>query len=248
MPLKKNLSAGFSPPLSIAQEVSRYLEDKIIQNELKPGTRLVERSLSETLGVSRISIREAFRILELGGLVRIIPRKGAKVTSITRREIVEIYTLRANLVGLAAKLAALNIKKDDLAALTKLGKQMDEKSKKNDLKSYFQRNLKFHRLLSQAGGNQRLHQILENFGKETHLFRYISLSLPGRMQKSNAYHQNLIQAISKGDGEKAEKIARTILEEAGQALIEQSFKSPAEFPEFGKHVIPDESAGKKSLP
>lgn len=234
--LKERLPTGFSPPLSIAQEVSRFLENKIILNELKPGSRLVERNLAESLGVSRISIREAFRILELAGLVKIIPRKGAQVTAITEQEIEEIYTLRAYLVGLSAKLAARNIKREALTRLINLGKKMTEKSQKNDLKSYFQLNLKFHRLLRHAGGNQKLHQILENFGKQTHRFRYASLSLPGRMRKSNAYHQRLIEALRERNEEKAEKIARTIIEEAKQALIEHPFDESSNFRELFKRT------------
>jgi DNA-binding GntR family transcriptional regulator len=232
-------SPGFSPPISIAEGVARYLEDKIIQNELKPETRLIERNLSESLGVSRISIREAFRILALSGLVKIIPRKGAQVTAITRQEVEEIYTLRAYLVGLAAKLAARNISPGDLKELKKIAKQMAEKSAKSDLKSYFGLNLRFHRLLSQAGGNERLRQILGNFGKQTHRFRYASMSLPGRMQKSSAYHQRLIEAIRRREEDKAERIARTIVEEAGRALIEHPFDDSSDFPELFKKTRPE---------
>jgi DNA-binding GntR family transcriptional regulator len=231
-------SREFSPPLSIAEGVARFLENKIIQNELKPGTRLIERNLSESLGVSRISIREAFRILALSGLVKIIPRKGAQVTSITKQEVEEIYTLRAYLVGLGAKLAARNISREDLEDLEEIAALMAEKSQRNDLKSYFSLNLKFHRLLSQVGGNQRLHQVLENFGKQTHRFRYASMSLPGRMRKSSSYHQRLVEAIRKRDEERAEKIARTIIEEAGRALIEHPFDDSSDFPELFKKALP----------
>jgi len=231
-------SREFSPPVSIAEGVARFLESKIIRNELKPETRLIERNLSETLGVSRISIREAFRILALSGLVKIIPRKGAQVTAITKQEVEEIYALRAYLVGLGAKLAARNISREDLGELKKIASQMAEKSEKNDLRSYFSLNLKFHRLLSRVGGNQRLHQILENFGKQTHRFRYASLSLPGRMRKSSSYHQRLVEAIQKRDEERAEKIARTIIEEAGRALIEHPFDESSGFPELFKKTLP----------
>jgi DNA-binding GntR family transcriptional regulator len=232
MILKEKASAGFSLPRSISQEISLYLENKIIQNELKPGTRLIERNICASLGVSRISLREAFRILELSGLVKITPRKGAQVTAISRREIEEIYCLRTNLVGMAAKLAALHIKKDDLAKLIKICAQMNKKARKGDLRSYFQLNLKFHTLLSQAGGNRTLTQILENFGKKTQRFRFTSLSLPGRMKKSNSYHQLLIEAIKNGNGEEAEKIAATIIQEAEKALVEHPYSDSIDFAGF----------------
>jgi DNA-binding GntR family transcriptional regulator len=244
MALKEKASVGFSLPRSISQEISLYLENKIIQNELKPGTRLIERNICASLGVSRISLREAFRILELSGLVKITPRKGAQVTAISRREIEEIYYLRTHLVGMAAKLAALHIKKDELARLIKISTQMAEKAQKRDLRSYFQLNLKFHTLLSQAGGNRTLHQILENFGKKTQRFRFFSLSLPGRMQKSNSYHQLLIEAIKNGNGEEAEKIAATIIQEAGKALIQHAHNGSKYFPGFEDEPIQKVHAAK----
>lgn len=228
-PKTKTFFPDFSPPLSMAEGVARYLEEKIIQNELKPKTRLVERNLAESLGVSRISIREAFRILALSGLVKIIPRKGAQVTAITKQEVEEIYTLRIYLVGLAAKLAARNMGPEDMQELKKITKQMGEKSRKNDLKSYFVLHLKFHRLLSQAGGNQRLSEILGNFEKQTHRFRFASMSIPGRMRRSHYYHKRLLESIQDGNEKMAEKIARASIEEAERALLGHSFEDSSDF-------------------
>ena len=224
----------------MAEGVARYLEQKIIQNELKPETRLIERNLAESLGVSRISIREAFRILALSGLVKIIPRKGAQVTAITKQEVEEIYTLRVYLVGLAAKLAARNIGPEDMQELKKIGRQMAGKNRKNDLKSYFDLHLKFHRILSQAGGNQRLHQILANFEKQTHRFRFASMGIPGRMKRSYYYHKRLLESIQDGNEKMAEKIARTSIEEAGRALLGHPFENSSDF--RGLFKTPDSSA------
>ena len=62
--------SGFAP-LSAVEAAASYLENKIIQNELKPGQRLIERKLAELLGMSKIPIREAFRKLEISGLIRV---------------------------------------------------------------------------------------------------------------------------------------------------------------------------------
>jgi len=222
----QNFSTKFLPPLSTAVEVSRYLQRAILHDELKPGARLIERDLSETLGVSRIPIREAFRILELRGLVQIIPRKGAQVTAFTKQEIEEIYTLRANLVSLGAKLAARNLDREGLEKLTRLGEKMRERARRNDLKGYFLLLVQFHDHLSEASGNRRLHQILEMLGKQTIRFRYTSLSRPGMLQKSNAYHQELIRALIKGDGKGAEKMARRSIKEGRRQLLKYLSSHP----------------------
>lgn len=236
-PAKKSLGK-FVPPLSTAEKVSQFLETRIIQNELHPGTRLIERDLSASLGVSRIPIREALRRLEQAGLVKIIPRKGAQVTAITRKEVEEIYALRAPLSGLAARLAARNIREKDLRRLMQIGRQMAEKARRNDLKSYFPLNLKFHDLLRQAAGNLRLYQILQNLGKQTTRFRFTSLSLPGRVSRSNTYHQQLIRALKKRDEKKAERIARRIIREAGRALVRHFTHQPAAEESRGENSDP----------
>jgi DNA-binding GntR family transcriptional regulator len=228
----QNFSTKFLPPHSTAVEVSRYLQRAILHDELKPGARLIERDLSKTLGVSRIPIREAFRILERRGLVQVIPRKGAQVTAFTKQEIEEIYTLRANLVSLAAKLAARNLDRKGLEKLSRLGERMRERARRNDLKGYFLRLVEFHDHLSEASGNRRLHQILEMLGKQTIRFRYTALSRPGMLQKSNAFHQELIRALKRGDGNTAGKMARRTIKEGRRHLL----KYLSSLPENGEPI------------
>ena len=210
--------SGFVP-LSTAEAAVKYLENKIIHNEFKPGQRLIERELSKLLGVSKIPIREALQTLEKSGLVRIVPRKGATVTPFTPKEIEGNYAIRETLVGLAARLAARHICKEDLAKIKKIAGEMARKCEKNNLNSYFSLNLEFSQLLSNIGRNQQLNQILSNLGKQTYRLRFTSMSLPGRMQKSCNYHQQLVKALEKKDEVEAERIAQTIIREAGEALM-----------------------------
>lgn len=230
-------STKFLVPLSNAEGVSRYLEKAIIFGELKPGTRLIERDLAETLGVSRIPIREAFRILEIAGLVKIIPRKGAQVTSISPKEIEDIYTLRAHLVSLAAKLAATQAQENDLRAMDQIFQRMAEKVKKNDLRSCFELNVQFHHMLAKASGNQKLKQILENLGKQTFRFRYISLGLPGRLKITLGKHQQLITAIKNRNGSLAAKIAQRNIEGAKVALLKLMAAHPENFDPLGGYSV-----------
>ena len=203
----------------IAERVAHYIENKIIRNELKPGKRLIERTFSKQFNVSSIPVREAFRLLAAIGLVELIPRKGAQVTEITKREIEEIYAVRSYLSGLKGKLAAKNINGKDLKRIKKIFEQMIQKSQENNISSYFNLNVKFHDILTRATGNNKLCQIIENLKKQTYRFRYASMGLPGRLERSCFYHQQLIEAIEKRDEETAEKISKIIVEEAGRALI-----------------------------
>ena len=81
-----NFEVNMNEYLPLRDVVFNTLRQAILRGELKPGERLMEIQLANKLGVSRTPIREAIRKLELEGLVLMIPRKGAEVADITRKE------------------------------------------------------------------------------------------------------------------------------------------------------------------
>src|SRR4030042_122077 len=84
------------PPSSshLSEKVASILREAIAKGELVPGERLPEKLFSEQMGVSRAPIRDAFRILELEGLVQIIPQKGARIKGLTVKDVESIYEWR----------------------------------------------------------------------------------------------------------------------------------------------------------
>src|SRR6476619_1656699 len=89
----------------------------IMNDELQGGDRLVEEDLARRLGMSRLPVREALRTLTQEGLVTVVPRRGAFVTRYGRDEMVEVYDVRAELLGFAARLVAESIDDERLAEL-----------------------------------------------------------------------------------------------------------------------------------
>ena len=85
-------------PRSIAAVAAQHLEKEIIEGRLAPGQRLIEEVWAAEFGISRGSFREVLRILEASKLVEIVPRRGAQVASLNRRDVEEIYLLRKNLL------------------------------------------------------------------------------------------------------------------------------------------------------
>src|SRR6516165_7232404 len=91
----------------LADEVSHLLRDLILRGQLAPGTPLLQVQLAERLGVSRTPLREAFRILERDGLLRISNgNKTVEVIELDRQHLIETYQVREVIDGLAARLAA----------------------------------------------------------------------------------------------------------------------------------------------
>jgi DNA-binding GntR family transcriptional regulator len=93
----------FELSTNLADQIVQYIREKIIRSEFKPGERIVEGKLSRELNVSTIPIREALRLLEKDGLVEIIPRKGARVTVLSRTHIEYTYDILAQLYALLLK-------------------------------------------------------------------------------------------------------------------------------------------------
>ncbi|HEU5393699.1 MAG TPA: GntR family transcriptional regulator, partial [Candidatus Methylomirabilis sp.] len=76
---ERRARSRFQIPRSLAALAAEHLERRVIEGRLKPGQRLVEQECAADLGLSRGTLREAFRILANSGLVEILPRKGARV-------------------------------------------------------------------------------------------------------------------------------------------------------------------------
>ena len=97
------------PYMPLRDVVFHTLRRAIMQGDLKPGERLMEIKLANRLGVSRTPIREAIRMLELEGLVTMVPRKGAQVAEITEKDLKDVLEVRIGLEELAVKFVCQRI-------------------------------------------------------------------------------------------------------------------------------------------
>ena len=86
---------------SLRGKVFEKIRNDILRGRYKKGDELVECTIGKELGVSRTPVREAIRQLELEGLVQLIPNKGAFVTGISPRDVMDMYRIRAKLEGFA---------------------------------------------------------------------------------------------------------------------------------------------------
>lgn len=101
-----------SDKYSLRGKVFRKLREDILNGRYKENDELREAAIGEELGVSRTPVREAFRQLELEGLIRIIPNKGAYVTGISSSDVADIYEIRSLLEGLCARWATKRVSKE----------------------------------------------------------------------------------------------------------------------------------------
>lgn len=190
-------------PPSVAVDVENKLESLILGGEYPPGARINENALATRLGVSRAPVREACRLLQRAGLVRIVPNQGSFVSDHSLSEIVDLFDVRSCLGRLAGELATAAITRGGLEEMRDLIGAMDEASTESDAERYIGLNIAFHSTLYAAAGNPRLASLDSQMGKEMRLYRRHGLEFGGGLAVSNVEHRAILAAIERGDREGA---------------------------------------------
>ena len=148
--------------LTLVHQITNVLKDAILTGKLKGGDQLLEDKLKHDFDVSRTPLREAFRVLEKEGLVEILPWKGAFVKKISRTNVKETFPIRANLEGLAARLAYENSTQHHADEMAKCLEHMQLSIHKNDFAEYSKHHIAFHDVFIHASQNQTLIEIIQN--------------------------------------------------------------------------------------
>lgn len=191
---------------SLEEQVTATLEEEILTGKLAGGTALTEQSLSQRLAVSRTPIRAALHKLAEEGLISLAPNKGAVVVGVSRDDLVDIYNIRMRLEGLASATAAKRITPDDLAALREAVELAEFYIQKNDTERLKKLDTEFHSVIYRASGNRMLNKTLSELHRNITAYRKMSLSVPGRLERSVGEHREILEAIEAGDAERAEQL------------------------------------------
>ncbi len=195
------------------------IKEAIIKGHFKPGEKLVEQTLAQEMGVSRTPVREAIRRLEAEGFVVSIPRKGVVVSRADKEEIVQLYSIRAELEGLAARWAIENADEDDIRKLDEAISRMEETAASGDLDGVVQSNALFHDAIAQASKSRILCTLLKTLQDNIQRFRFQSLHLPGRPEAALAEHKEIVAAIKEKKTEEADRLLKEHLQNARAAAL-----------------------------
>ena len=206
---------------TLREQIVFSLRESIIRGELKPGTKLTEPELATRLGISRTPIRESFRQLESEGFLTVIPRKGAVVSNITRKDIEDFFELKSLLEGYAARVAAEKMTEKDVDKLIQINKELADCAENNNYERFFTKNEEFHNYFLTFCGNEKLVEIRDTMVKRFLGFRMAALSMPGRLMESVKQHEQAIKAFKKGDGRLAEAVLVEHALLGGDYLAEQ---------------------------
>ena len=205
--------------LPLRDVVFKTLRGAILRGELKPGERLMEIRLANELGVSRTPIREAIRMLELEGLVLMVPRRGAQVAKITEKDLKEVLEGRIGLDELAIGFACERVTPEQLEAIREAGEYFESLADSEDLTAVAEADVRFHDRIYDAAGNQRLNQILSNLREQMYRYRMEYLKDTKQRRKLAAEHRAMYEAIRLRDTETAKREIRSHVQQQEEAII-----------------------------
>ena len=216
------------PPPAAAHQVHRpslkdaaaaYIRDLIFNGHLLPGERIDQDAVAETLGVSKLPVREALITLEAAALVDIVPRRGSFVAQITKDDLVDHYRIYASIEMIAAERAAETL---NSAGIETLRRNITEMRTTPDGAAREKLNHDFHRIINQAGGSRRLHVLIK--GLEAMMFADFYRADDGWTGRAADDHHKIAEALERHDGATAAETMRRHIIDGGAyaiAVLEQ---------------------------
>lgn len=206
---------------SAVQRVYFHVADRLATGELAAGEWLRERTLAESMGISRTPVREAMNKLAAEGLVRLERNRGAQVVAWTREQIVEIYGLRAATEAFVASLAAQKI---DRASLTRLEDNLAEyveviEQDDSTRSRAAELNNEFHALVLDATRNESLIYMVNGVMSLPLVRRTFLRYSVEDLRRSASQHRDLLEALRDRDAEAASMVMHVHIRAAQRASL-----------------------------
>ncbi len=192
--------------------------EAIDAGQYRPGDRLVESELAERLGVSRTPVREALQRLETQSVLR---RDGRSliVASLDHNQLAELYVVRAELEGLAARLAARHATPEEVNVLREM--VAEDRALLGDPAAMSRANRRFHKQIHLASHNRFLVQQLDLVHRHMALLATTSLAVEGRGERALAEHEAIVAAIAAQDAAAASEALKAHISRAFETRLKR---------------------------
>ena len=182
----------------------------------RPGDRLVESELAERFGVSRTPVREALQRLETQAML-VRDGRSLIVATLDHNQLAELYTVRAELEALAARLAARHATPEEVRVLGQM--VAEDRRALGDPEALARANRRFHHQIHLASHNRYLVQQLDLVHRSMALMARTSLAAEGRGETALAEHQAIVDAVASGDGPAADAAIRAHISKAWETRL-----------------------------
>jgi DNA-binding GntR family transcriptional regulator len=198
------------------QRARAYLREQILSGVFPPGMHLKAEKIAETLGVSRMPVRDALQQLHSEELVVIRPNRGAVVTSLTSNEVLELFEIRAVLEGLAARHACEHFTD---AVMTELESMLAGMNYALDnLPLWLERHDRFHETLAEPSGRPRLLAQIRNSRRAVLPYVRLYIAVYHHVEMPSAEHAMLLAIARRGNPDLLESAMRDHILSAGRGV------------------------------
>jgi len=214
------LSLKYQTKNSLVHDI---LKEKILNGEISQNERLIIKKVASSLGVSETPIREAIKILEAEGLVKVNPHVGITVSTLKLEELKNILEIRFNLESLATKLATEKSSPKIVKVLERKLKEMVKCVESKDFLKFGLLNREFHQTIYGAADNPYLYNLIFDLWNRTEGLRSVFFLVPSLINTSHKEHIKIKEAIARKDAVHAVKLIRIQKKRAFSAL-EEYFK------------------------
>src|SRR5690625_1615192 len=171
--------------MSRAEQAYQKILENIRQGVLKPGRRITEAEIAQSLQMSRTPVREALRRLESAGLLKMVSYSGMQIAQLDYQEIMELYEMRVVLESNAARFAATHASEAEIFSLNEIMKRYEEATTPTEQARH---NRVFHNALAYAAHNRYLLKSLNSLRDSMMLLGKTTFELPNRAKQVIAEH------------------------------------------------------------
>lgn len=205
------------------------IREMIFNNKIAPGTHLVERSLAEKIGMSRVPVREALQRLVLEGVLVYVPGKGLVTRVYDEQELLDLYHYREPLDGMSARLFCRRADDAEIHFLSQLYDGMERQVERGSIEALHKNDFEFHLSIARGARNNRLLTELTSLYQECLYVtrtcfapkaRELNEDETGEMRSELlAEHRAIYDALERRDGDEAEQAARQSVRRGLQRFI-----------------------------
>lgn len=204
---------------TLRNEVANLLRKQILDGDIPSGDRLIETEIASQLGVSRMPVREALRMLESEGLIKSVPRRGLIVVEYTEEDIREYYTIREALEVCAVKIVVDRITQDEILELEHYCRMAEEARLADNRDDVCKWAAKFNDRLYACCRMPRLKEQIETAHKYLRTFRFTSFKEPSRTEQALREHEEILRLIAAKDHEGAARATSVHLRDSMEIYL-----------------------------
>src|SRR5450631_3628826 len=193
--------AVFQRPPTAQEAILAELRRFIVTGVLRPGQKIVQDSLAAELGVSRVPLREALKILEGEGQVTYSAHRGYCVTELSLSDLVEVYRIREILEAEAVTIAVPQLTPEDIDRLEEAERDVQAAAGNADVIAMTTANRRFHFALIDACALPRLMWLIRLLWDATEVYRAVYYNEAAHRERVAAEHRALVAAVRAGDAQ-----------------------------------------------